>query len=38
MVLGQRTDLRASYRRLAEVEAEYDPDNAFHHNKNVRLV
>ncbi len=24
------------YRRLAEVKAKYDPDNAFHHNKNVR--
>jgi FAD/FMN-containing dehydrogenase len=23
-------------RRLAEVKARYDPDNAFHHNKNVR--
>ena len=23
------------YRRLAEVKAMYDPDNAFHHNKNV---
>ena len=22
------------YRRLAEVKAKYDPDNAFHHNKN----
>jgi FAD/FMN-containing dehydrogenase len=27
---GDRT-----YRRLAEVKAEYDPDNAFRHNKNV---
>ena len=24
------------YRRLAEVKAKYDPDNAFHHNKNVQ--
>jgi hypothetical protein len=24
------------YRRLAEVKAEYDPDNAFHHNKNIQ--
>jgi FAD/FMN-containing dehydrogenase len=23
------------YERLAEVKAKYDPDNAFHHNKNV---
>ncbi len=24
------------YRRLAEVKGKYDPDNAFHHNKNIR--
>ena len=24
------------YRRLAEVKAKYDPDNALHHNKNIR--
>ncbi|HET9310925.1 MAG TPA: BBE domain-containing protein [Actinomycetota bacterium] len=23
------------YRRLAEVKTKYDPDNAFHHNKNI---
>jgi FAD/FMN-containing dehydrogenase len=23
------------YRRLGEVKAKYDPDNAFHHNKNI---
>ena len=24
------------WRRLAEVKAKYDPDNAFHHNKNIQ--
>jgi FAD/FMN-containing dehydrogenase len=24
------------YQRLAEVKAKYDPDNAFHHNKNIQ--
>jgi FAD/FMN-containing dehydrogenase len=24
------------YRRLAEVKTQYDPDNAFHHNKNIQ--
>jgi hypothetical protein len=27
---GDRT-----YRRLADVKAKYDPDNALHHNKNI---
>ena len=25
-----------TYRRLADVKAKYDPDNAFHHNKNIQ--
>jgi FAD/FMN-containing dehydrogenase len=25
-----------TYRRLAEAKARYDPDNAFHHNKNIQ--
>ena len=24
------------FRRLAEVKAKYDPDNTFHHNKNIQ--
>jgi len=27
-----------TYRRLAAVKAKYDPDNAFHHNKNIQPV
>jgi FAD/FMN-containing dehydrogenase len=25
-----------TYQRLAGVKAKYDPDNAFHHNKNIQ--
>jgi Berberine and berberine like len=25
-----------TYRRLAEIKAKYDPDNTFHHNKNIQ--
>jgi FAD/FMN-containing dehydrogenase len=26
----------ATYRRLGEIKASYDPENTFHHNKNIR--
>lgn len=26
----------ATYRRLTEVKAQYDPDNLFHHNQNIQ--
>ena len=25
-----------TYRRLAQIKAKYDPENAFHHNKNIQ--
>ena len=25
-----------TFRRLAEIKSRYDPDNVFHHNKNIR--
>jgi len=25
-----------AYKRLAEIKAKYDPDNALHHNKNIQ--
>ena len=25
-----------TYRRLTEVKAKYDPENVFHHNKNIQ--